>query len=67
VGHSQGPLDSHLPRNLQFAIEEISHILGQTTIEMTMVYIGIDRDTTSRATDALDAMHAKRDQLELIH
>lgn len=50
-----------------YPIEEISRLLGHTTREMTYEYIGIDQDTTSRAADILDAMHARREQLDLIH
>ncbi len=38
-------------------IGEISRILGHTTIGMTYEYIGVDRDTTGRANELLDAMH----------
>ena len=45
-----------------YPIAEISRLLGHTTIEMTYEYIGVDRDTTGRANELLDAMHAEREQ-----
>jgi integrase len=48
-------------------IEEISRILGHTTNDMTYEYIGVDRDTTSRAVELLDAMHAERENVEMVH
>lgn len=45
-------------------IAEISQLLGHTSIEMTYVYIGVDRDTTTRATELIDAMHERRESAE---
>ena len=48
-------------------IAEISQLLGHTSVEMTYVYIGVDRDTTSRAVELLDAIHRERETAELVH
>jgi integrase len=45
-------------------IEQISRILGHTTIEMTYEYIGVDKDTTGPANDILDAMHLEHESAE---
>ena len=47
--------------------EEISRILGHTSVAMTYEYVGVDRDTTSRAVDILDAMHHEREKAETVH
>jgi integrase len=39
---------------------EISQILGHTSIEMTMRYIGVDKTSIVRAANVLDARHAAR-------
>jgi integrase len=49
-------------------IEEISRILGHTSVNMTYEYIGVDKDTTERAVDIWDTMHSERAQpAEVVH
>jgi integrase len=48
-------------------IEEISQILGHTGVNMTYDYIGVDKDTTGRAVEILDAMHSERESVETVH
>jgi integrase len=48
-------------------MEEISHLLGHTSVDMTYAYIGIDKDTTGRAVAILDAMHEARENAETVH
>lgn len=48
-------------------IEEVSRILGHTSIKMTYVYIGVDSATTERAADILDAVHLEQAASDVIH
>lgn len=48
-------------------IEEISRILGHTSVAMTYEYIGVDRDTTGRAVDIIDAIHRGAENPEVVH
>ena len=43
-----------------YPLAEISQILGHSDITMTMVYLAVDKVTTDRACEVLDAMHAQQ-------